>query len=63
MFLLALMAAGSTVVAQHLLKMGLLQLWFGQRVQHFWDLEGFGMHEALTDANVLVEPSQPLGRH
>lgn len=52
------------MVAQHLLKMGLLlQLWFGQRVQHFWDLEGFGMHEALTDADVLVEPSQPLGRH
>lgn len=41
--------------------MRLLQLKFGQRVHHFWDLEGFGMHEALTDADVLVEPPQPLG--
>lgn len=54
---------GLPVVPQHLLKMRLLQLWFGQQVHHFWYLVGFGMRKALTDADVLVEPPQPLGRH
>lgn len=63
MFLIGLLAAKLTVVPPHLLEMRLLPFCFCQQVHHIWDLEGFGKHDALTDADVLVHPTQPLGRH